>query len=229
MKLNSIHLFTFALSVLAINMCGAGHAWAQIVKENEYVKKFEEGPNIEKKEIRGWLSLVANDLFNFPYNKYEVKKRASADYFTSRGYRSFFGTMENSAFLTTIRERQQTLSGTVISPIKITDPRVKNNKFVWTASFDYLIQYTSEQKDNDVFYQFLEVSVDIGEKGEDNFGKAIIGIDRWLSSIDDDPFLCLCPNLPSKEEQLDLRSKILKTVDDEDFEAELEEEEDDLQ
>ena len=220
--------FYFVLTVSFFCACfGLAHdALAQKVHQDDYVAKYEEGPNIEKKEIRGWLSLAANDLFNFPYHKYDVKKRATKEYFTHRGYRSFYGTMENSGYLQNVVDNRQTLSGTVISPIKIGDPRVKNNNFVWTASFDYLIRYTNEK---DVFYQFLEVSVDIGEKGEDDFGNTLVGIDRWLSSIDDDPFLCLCPNLPDKDEQLDLRSKILKTVDDEDFEAELEEEESDLQ
>ncbi len=182
----------------------------------EQRKLLEQTSNsITKDYIRGWIFVVASKVFAFDHSNYTQRQDLSKDYFTNSGFRSFYKALEESGLLKNAVEKKQTLKGYIISPISVSDPKLINSNIYWVASFRYVLEY--HQQDT-VSYQFLIISADIKDTS-DKRGRSI-GLDRWLSSVDDNPVFCPCNGGDATQKKMTLLETLGKHVDVESIEEE---------
>lgn len=180
-------LFLLFLTFLALS---AFEADAEVIVDPPSAREvIGAGPDFDEFAVKGFISSVSNSFFEFNHENYKEKLGAIKDFFSTAGFRSFYGAMNETGFLKSIISKKQTIHGYIISPIQISEPKIVRSTFFWTSTFNYVIEYSSE---GSTLFQFLKISVDIKEipSGEDR-GKRL-AVDRWLSFIDEDPIFCPC-------------------------------------
>ncbi len=169
-----------------------------------------DGPEFKDAFVKGWISNASNSLFEFGHENYTEKFNSNKNFFTTAGFRSFYGAINQTGFLKSVLSKKQTLRGYIISPVQLSEPKIVRSTFFWTASFNYVIEYKSEES---LLYQFLKVSVDIKEVSSDkeSGGKAL-AIDRWLSFVDENPVFCACKDPSASEESGNLHDHLEKVM-----------------
>ncbi|MCB1682300.1 MAG: DotI/IcmL family type IV secretion protein [Alphaproteobacteria bacterium] len=180
------------------------------------LSKISEGPAFSQAEVQGWVSVAANDIFNFTYEDYKGKLEGARPYFSLAGFRSFYGAMNESGFLKSIISKQQSLRGYIISPVALSEPKILRKTFFWTATFNFVIEYDSP--DNHL-YQFLKISVDVKELPDGDEGKSKLAIDRWVSYADEHPVFCPCDDSTKKRDKANLHDELKSKMGIEDEEG----------
>lgn len=169
-----------------------------------------EGPHFDDDSVKGWASNASNSVFDFSHENYEQRFEGIKDFFTTAGFRSFYGAMNDSGFIKSFVDKKQTLRGYIVSPVLISEPKIVRSTFFWTASFNYVIEYKSGER---ILYQFLKVSVDIKEINSDEETKTkALAIDRWQSFVDEDPVFCACKDSSDSKPAGSLHDQLQKAV-----------------
>lgn len=166
--------------------------------EPEKKPKKKEKPSVSIAHVRGWVAAAANEIFSFSTNSYSAKKKENEEFFTKKGFGSFYAAVENG-LLDSIKKKDQRIRGYIISPIAVMEPKKAGTIFVWDVAFSYVIEYIS---DEGTTYQFLRVAVVVRDQSDENGAR--VGIDRWKAELDPDPVFCPCrtDGGPKKDESL---------------------------
>lgn len=190
--MNKIYYICLALCFVTSLMVAIPPALSQTApSESSMHEKMELQPPLTKKEVRAWLSLVANDVFNFSPLTFEDKRMLNRKYFTRSGFKSFYAALEEASIPKIIREKNQTVRGFVVSPLQVSDAIIKGQLYQWSATFEYALEYSNK---NAVTVQFLNVGVEIIEKPTDDLAAPLphIGIETWYASPSTSPSKVVC-------------------------------------
>lgn len=206
-------LALFAASVVSLFSTGfAGTSFSQS-PDSKAIADPNRHPNIiDARFVLGWASVTLNDLFMFSYKDYEQKLDDRKDFFTSTGLSSFYKTLTGSGVIKTIQERKLSMKGYIVSPITLSERKMKNGTYYWTASFEYALEYISEDPSasKKSLYSLMSVSIDIYERQSPN--GVYLGIGQWLSSAAEAPPFCPCAE-PKEAGTGDLREILKKKID----------------
>jgi len=184
-------LFTVALiSVFSLGF--AGTSFSQSPDSKAHADPNRHPNVIDSRFVLGWVAVTLNDLFVFSYQDYEQKLDDRKDFFTSSGLSSFYKILTASGVIKTIQERKLSMKGFIISPITLSERKMKNGTYYWTASFDYALEYIPDASSasKKSLYSLMSVSIDIHERQSPN--GVYLGIGQWLSVAAENPLFCPC-------------------------------------
>jgi|GEM_PF-2876799 len=152
----------------------------------------------EKKEISIWLNHAVLDIFKFRAKDFDERKKQNKQYFTQRGFKSFYKAMERARIREMIEKNNQTVSASMrcMPEIELAPPRSKDESpsTKWKATFHKEIQYSSP---NGTEETTLLVTAIITKRKDNK-----LGIEQWIAVPRHERRASVCSEAERKENDI---------------------------
>ena len=103
-------------------------------------------PIMSDAALRNWTVTGVTESFTMGHHDWRLRLSAAREYFTDAGYASFIGELEDSGFLTRLRDNRQVAAAVVQGAPVIVETRVLAGRVGWTIEFPILVTFSAGAK-----------------------------------------------------------------------------------